>query len=173
MRIIDRFKQIDTFMFDVDGVMTDGGVLVLSDGDMARIMNTKDGYALSLAIKRGYKIFIISGSAESGVRRRMNNLGVKEVYFRVHDKKSFIEKLIDDHQLDRQNILFMGDDMPDLPVFDVVGLGCCPADAISELKSAADYISPKTGGSGCVRDVIEKVLKSKDHWGHDGNVVSQ
>lgn len=173
MRILDRFKQIDTFMFDVDGVMTDGGVVVLANEDMARIMNTKDGYALSLAIKRGYKIFIVSGSAPSGVERRMNNLGVKHVFFKIHDKQAFVEKLIEEHKLVRDKILFMGDDMPDLPVFDVVGLGCCPADAIEELTSAADYISPKVGGAGCVRDVIEKVLKANNDWGHDGNVVSQ
>lgn len=173
MQITDRFKQIDTFMFDVDGVMTDGGVVVLGNGDMARIMNTKDGYALALAVRKGYKIFIVSGSAPSGVERRMNNLGVQHVFFKVHDKKTFVQQLIEEHNLVKEKILFMGDDMPDLPVFDVVGLGCCPADAISELTDAADYISPKRGGAGCVRDVIEKILKANNHWGHDGNIVSQ
>ncbi|MFV0604947.1 MAG: KdsC family phosphatase [Niabella sp.] len=171
MRIIDRFKQIDTFMFDVDGVMTDGGVVVLANGDMARIMNTKDGYALALAIKRGYQIFIISGSAPSGVLQRLNNLGIKNVFFKIGDKKTFVEKLIAEHHLNRNNILFMGDDMPDLPVFDIAVMGCCPSDAVTELKSAADYISPKQGGRGCVRDVIEKVLKERHDGGCDG--VSQ
>lgn len=168
MRIVDRFKQVDTFMFDVDGVMTDGGVLVLADGDMARIMNTKDGYAMALAIKRGYKIFIVSGSAPSGVERRMNNLGIKHVFFKIGDKKTFVENLIQEHKLEKDKILFMGDDMPDLPVFDAIGVGCCPSDAVNELKKAADYISPLGGGRGCVRDVIEKVLKSRNDWGTDG-----
>ncbi len=168
MRIIDRFRLIDTFMFDVDGVMTDGGIVVLGSGDMARIMNTKDGYAMALAIKRGYRIFVVSGSAPSGVERRMNNLGIQHVFFKIGDKKTFVEKLIEEHGLVKDHILFMGDDMPDLPVFDVVGIGCCPADAISELKKAADYISPVVGGKGCVRDVIEKVLKVRNDWGADG-----
>ncbi len=168
MRITERFKQINTFMFDVDGVMTDGGIVVLGDGDMARIMNTKDGYAMALAIKRGYKIFIISGSAPSGVERRMNNLGIQHVFFKVGDKKTFVKQIIEEHKLDKEQILFMGDDMPDLPVFDVVGMGCCPGDAVKELRSAADYISPNGGGKGCVRDVIEKVLKTRDDWGSDG-----
>lgn len=155
-------------MFDVDGVMTDGGVVVLADGDMARIMNTKDGYALALAAKKGYNMFIISGSAPSGVQRRMNNLGIQNVFFKTENKKEFIQALIEKHNLNKNNILFMGDDVPDLPVFDVVGIGCCPADAVEELRNAADYISPKTGGNGCVRDVIEKVLKAKNDWGTEG-----
>ncbi len=168
MRIIERFRKIDTFMFDVDGVMTDGSVVVLGNGDMARIMNTKDGYAMALAIKKGYRIFIISGSAPSGVELRMNNLGIQHVFFKIGDKKTFAEKLIKEHHLSKENILFMGDDMPDLPVFDVVGIGCCPGDAVKELRSAADYISPNNGGRGCVRDVIEKVLKIRNDWGSDG-----
>lgn len=173
MGIADKFRQIDTFMFDVDGVMTDGGIVVMANGDMARIMNTKDGYALQLAVKKGYKFFIISGSAPSGVERRMNNLGIKNVYFEVPNKKAFVTKLIEEHRLDASRILFMGDDMPDMKVFEIVSLGCCPADAVADVKNAADYISPKVGGSGCVRDVIEKVLKSNNHWGVEEGISSK
>ncbi len=173
MSIEDRFQRIDTFMFDVDGVMTDGGIVVMGNGDLARIMNTKDGYALQLAAKRGYRFFIISGSAHSGVERRMNNLGITNVYFGVMNKKAFVQKLIAEHNLDPQTILFMGDDMPDMPVFEIVAIGCCPADAVPDVKSAARYISSLPGGTGCVREIIEKVMKIRGHWGVDENIASK
>lgn len=172
MQIPDRFQAIDTFMFDVDGVMTDGGVLVLSTGEMARIMNTKDGYALQLAVKRGYNIFVITGSSFSAVEKRMNNLGVKHVYFEVKDKKSYAQKLMGEFNLDPKKTLFMGDDLSDLPAFDVVALGCCPSDAVEDVRIAADYISSKKGGAGCVRDVIERVLKANGHWSVDESIAS-
>jgi len=172
MNILDKFQKIDTFMFDVDGVMTDGGILVMQNEDMARIMNTKDGYALQLAVKKGYKIFIITGSSFSGVQRRMNNLGVKHVYFEVKDKKGYVIKLMQEYDLKKENILFMGDDLSDLPAFDVVSIGACPADAVGEVISGANYISNKEGGRGCVRDVIEKVMKCRGDWGVDETIAS-
>lgn len=173
MNILDKFQRINTFMFDVDGVMTDGGIVVMGNGDMARIMNTKDGYALQLAAKKGYKIFVITGSSFSGVERRMNNLGIKNVYFEIKDKKTFVQKLIAEHNLNKEKILFMGDDLSDMPTFDVVGIGACPSDAVSEVISAAAYISTKAGGRGCVRDVIEKVLKCNGDWGVDVTIASK
>ncbi|MCH5597159.1 KdsC family phosphatase [Niabella ginsengisoli] len=173
MNVLSSFKQVDTFVFDVDGVLTDGSVLVLENGEMARRMNIKDGYALQLAIKKGYRIFIVSGSSPSAVEQRLNYLGISEIYFRIKDKKEFVQNLAEQHAFDMSRVLFMGDDMPDLPVFDIVGLSCCPADAVSDLKSAAKYISIKNGGEGCVRDVIEKVLKVKGDWKDTASVASK
>lgn len=172
MNILTSFGQINTFVLDVDGVLTDGSILVLESGEMARRMNVKDGYALQLAVKKGYRIFIVSGSSPSAVEKRLNNLGISEIYFRVHDKKKFIEALIAQHGLNAREVLFMGDDMPDLPVFGVVGLSCCPADAITDIRHAASYISVKKGGEGCVRDVIEKVMKIRGDWGVSSAVAS-
>ena len=164
MNVLSSFKQVTTFIFDVDGVLTDGTVLVLESGEMARSMNIKDGYALQLAIKKGYRIFIVSGSARSAVEKRMNYLGINDVYFGVKDKAAFIAGLAARHGFNLADCLFMGDDIPDLPVLGSVGLGCYPADAVNDIKAAAQYISSKGGGEGCVRDVIEKVLKINGHW---------
>lgn len=172
MNLLDDFQRIDTFIFDVDGVMTDGGIFVFQNGEMARKMNTKDGYALQLAVKKKYRFFIVTGSSPSAVKIRMNNLGIEHVYFNVRDKKAFVQDLINEHGLQKENILFMGDDLPDLPVFDVVGLGCCPADAVDEVKHAATYIAVKKGGCGCVREVIEKVLKCNNDWTIEKGIVS-
>lgn len=172
MNILSSFREIDTFIFDVDGVLTDGGLLVLEGGEMARRMNVKDGYALQLAIKKEYRIFIVSGSSPSAVDTRLRNLGITEIHFRVKDKQAFVKELATKHQFNLKRTLFMGDDIPDLPVMEVVALSCCPADAVSEVRAAAKYISEKKGGEGCVRDVIEKVLKLNDHWTADSTVVS-
>lgn len=173
MNILSRFSGIDTFIFDVDGVLTNGGVLVLESGEMARIMNTKDGYAMQLAIKKGYRVIIITGSSPSAVKQRMNNLGIEDVFFSVTDKKGLIEKLAIEKRLIKEKMLYMGDDMPDLPAFEAVGLNCCPADAVVDIKNAAHYISTKRGGEGCVRDVIEKVMKMNNHWGVEEGVASK
>lgn len=172
MNVLSEFKKINTFIFDVDGVLTDGRVLVLETGEMARTMNVKDGYALQLAIKKGYKIFIVSGSSRSAVEKRMNYLGIADVFFGVKDKRTFVTGLAVQHGLDLGCCLFMGDDMPDLPVFQVVGLGCCPSDAVNDIKAVAQYISSKKGGDGCVREVIEKVLKINGHWEAVSSVAS-
>lgn len=172
MNVLSSFKKVTTFIFDVDGVLTDGRVLVLESGEMARTMNVKDGYALQLAIKKGYKIFIVSGSSRSAVEKRMNYLGIQDIFFGIKDKGAFVADLADQHGFDLAGCLFMGDDMPDLPVFGKVGLGCCPADAVNDIKAVAQYISSKNGGDGCVRDVIEKVLKINGHWDTVSSVAS-
>lgn len=172
MTILADFKQINTFIFDVDGVLTDGNILVLENGEMARRMNVKDGFALQLAAKLGYKIFIVSGSSPSAVKQRLSNLGITEVYFKVKDKKKFILDLSTQYNFTLSKTLFMGDDMPDVPVLDIIGLSSCPCDAVPEIKSRANYISSKKGGEGCVRDVIEKVLKLNDHWNNDIQITS-
>lgn len=170
---MDLFKHITTFIFDVDGVLTDGTVLVLENGLQARRMNIKDGYALQLAIKKHYRILIISGAAASPVVDRLNKLGITEVHMGVTDKKSFVKNFIVNHNLNIEQVLFMGDDMPDLAAMSMVGLPACPSDAVNEVREAAKYISPFGGGNGCVRDVIEKVLKLKGHWEHTEDIASR
>ena len=164
MSFLQQFKPITTFVFDIDGVLTDGGLLILNDGQLARTMNIKDGYAMQLAVKKGYRIVIISGSHSDAVKERLSKLGVTECYMDVHDKKAKLLEIIAQYGLDRQEIMYMGDDIPDLAAMQLVGLPCCPADAVEEIKQSAQYISPFAGGKACVRDVIEKVMQLKGGW---------
>lgn len=173
MNILEKFKPIKTFVFDVDGVLTDGTVLVLNDGQQARSMNIKDGYALQLAIKKGYRVVVISGGNADAVKERLDKLGVKDCFLKVDKKKEKLEEYIDRYQLNRDTILFMGDDIPDYTSMQLCGLPCCPADAVPEIKQIAQYISPLEGGRGCARDVIEKVLKLNGHWDPDTTVASR
>jgi 3-deoxy-D-manno-octulosonate 8-phosphate phosphatase (KDO 8-P phosphatase) len=164
MTILDRFKKITTFVFDVDGVLTDGALLVFPEGQFIRRMHIRDGYALQLAVKKGYRVAIISGSHGDPVVTRLHKLGVQEVYMQVTDKEKKLEEYRQQHGLQWDEILYMGDDIPDYPVMQRVGMACCPADAVTEIRESSKYISPVAGGQGCVRDVIEKVLKLNDHW---------
>jgi 3-deoxy-D-manno-octulosonate 8-phosphate phosphatase (KDO 8-P phosphatase) len=168
-----QFKSITTFIFDVDGVLTDGTILVLENGLQARKMSIKDGFALQLAIKCGYRVIIVSGSSPSPVVDRLNKLGITDIHMSVLDKQSFIAGYMQQHKLQKEEVLFMGDDLPDLPAMSITGLPACPADAAAEIKEVVTYISPVNGGDGCVRDVIEKVLKLNDHWKFHPGVASR
>ena len=173
MNILKKFTPIKTFVFDVDGVLTNGTVLILNDGQMARQMNIKDGYALQLAIKKGYRVVVLSGGIVNAVKERLNKLGVTDSFFGVVNK---LEKLLDyvqQHQLKPEEILLMGDDIPDHAAMQLVGLPCCPNDAVTEIKQLSAYISSFDGGKGCVRDVIEKVLKLNGHWEMDSGVQAK
>lgn len=173
MDTIDLFKNVTTFIFDVDGVLTDGTVLVLENGLQARRMSIRDGYALQLAVKKNYQVLVISGAAISPVVDRLNKLGITHIHMGVTDKKGFIKNFMANNNLATEQVLFMGDDMPDLPVMSIVGLPACPADAVEEIKKVSKYISPVSGGYGCVRDVIEKVLKVNGDWQHIDNITSR
>ena len=173
MNVLEKFKTIKTFVFDVDGVLTDGSLLILEDGQMARQMNIKDGYALQLAVKKGYRVVIISGGTSDAVRERLNRLGVKDCFLKIDNKKEKLIEYVSQHGLSWDEILFMGDDIPDYIPMQLTGLPCCPADAVSEIKQISHYISPINGGKGCVRDVIEKVLKLNCHWDLDTTVPSR
>ncbi len=164
MNILDQFKQITTFVFDVDGVLTDGTLFVFDDGQFVRRMNIKDGFALQLAVKKGYRVIIISGGTSDAVTRRLNRLGINDVFMQVTDKKGKLAEYVKQHKLKWNEVLFMGDDIPDYEVMKQVGLSCAPADAVTEIKQIANYISLLPGGQGCAREVIEKVLKLNDHW---------
>ena len=159
-----KLKDINTFIFDVDGVMTDGTVILSSSGEMVRKMHTKDGLAIRMAIDAGFNIAIISGGNSEMVKDRMNYLGVKDVFLKVHDKIEVYENYMIMNQVEAKNVLYMGDDLPDYEVMTKVGLPTCPQDACEEIKSISEYISDKKGGDGCVRDVISQVLKLNNKW---------
>lgn len=173
MNILAKFKPIKLFVFDVDGVLTDGTLLVLNDGQMARRMNIKDGYALQLAVKKGYRVLVISGGTSDAVKQRLDKLGVTENYLQVENKKEKLLQYVSEHGLKWEEVLFMGDDIPDHSAMQLVGLPCCPADAATEIKQISQYISSFDGGKGCARDVIEKVLKLNGHWDLDTTVASK
>ena len=161
----EEFRHITTFVFDVDGVFTDGGITILPDGEMVRTMNTKDGYAVKAALHAGFKVAIISGGTNEAVRLRLQQLGVGDVYLGAHQKGSVLTEYAEKYNIPYEEILFMGDDIPDVAAMNMARMGCCPNDAVPEVLAAADYISHKNGGKGCVRDVIEQVLKVQGKWG--------
>jgi 3-deoxy-D-manno-octulosonate 8-phosphate phosphatase (KDO 8-P phosphatase) len=173
MNVLESFSRVSMFVFDVDGVLTDGTVLLLENGLQARKMHIKDGLALQMALRNGYKVVIVSGSYSEPVVKRMHYLGITEVYCAIHNKKNFLVDYLHKHNTDWKNVLFMGDDLPDIAVLKSVGVACCPADAVMEVKNACNYISPINGGYGCVRDVIEKVLKLNNAWNFDTEITSR
>jgi 3-deoxy-D-manno-octulosonate 8-phosphate phosphatase (KDO 8-P phosphatase) len=173
MNVLQYFKEITTFIFDVDGVLTDGRVLLMENGLQARQMHVRDGLALQMALQNGYNVVVISGGYSDPVLQRMHYLGVTEVYLATKNKKEFLENYLPKKNLTWKEVLFMGDDLPDLAVLQQAGLPCCPADAISEVKECSKYISHIKGGRGCVRDVIEKSLKLNDHWNFNAEVTSR
>ena len=173
MTLIGQFKRITTFVLDVDGVMTDGSVYVFDDGQQVRAMSTKDGFALQLAIKKGYEIIVISGGISDAVTQRLHKLGIRNVHMNVHEKREILLQYMSDNNLSKDEVLYMGDDIPDYMPMMEVGLPCAPADAVPEIKKIAHYISPLEGGKGCVREVIEKVLKLNGHWELDTRITSK
>ncbi len=160
-----EFRHITTFVFDVDGVFTDGGITILPDGEMVRTMNTKDGYAVKAALHAGFRVAIISGGTNEAVRLRLQQLGVGDVYLGAHQKGSVLKEYAEKHNISYDEMLFMGDDIPDIAAMNLARIGCCPNDAVTEVLDAAAYVSHKDGGKGCVRDVIEQVLKVQGKWG--------
>lgn len=173
MNLLEKFARIKSFVFDVDGVLTDGNLLILEDGQMARKMNIKDGYALQLALKKGYNILIISGGNSEAVRERLNRLGVKDVHLKVQDKRPVLNQFLHEKQLNIEEMLYMGDDIPDYDVMQSGILPCAPADAAHEIIGISEYVSPLKGGFGCVRDVIEKVLRIRGDWPIDVSIRSK
>lgn len=172
MQLLNKFQQIRLVVLDMDGVLTNGKLLLLSSDEWIREMDIKDGYALQLAVKSGLFIAVITGSSSDPVKKRLSVLGIDRFYDRVTYKGAKIIELMNDLQLNKNEILFMGDDIPDLEAFEQVGVKTCPADAVIELKQSADYISTYTGGNGCVRDVIEKILRVQGKWVQTAHVQS-
>lgn len=172
MNVLANFKLIKAFVLDVDGVLTDGSLILLNDGQMARTMNIKDGYALQLAVKKGYHILVISGGTSDAVKIRLEKLGISNVHMSVKDKQQVLKAFVAEHQLDWSQVLYMGDDVPDVAPMKLAGLPCCPADAATEVKNISQYISPINGGKGCVREIIEKVLLLNEDWNDDTLIAS-
>ncbi len=164
MNPLEKFREIETFIFDVDGVLTNNQVLVLEEGKLLRQMSIRDGFALKMAVQQGYRVCVISGGRSEGVRQRLLSLGLQDVYLGHSDKRDAFEEIIETYELDEGKILYMGDDLPDYPLMRRVGLPACPADAVPEVLEIAQYVSPLPGGSGCARDVIEKVLRLQGNW---------
>ncbi|NQX53799.1 KdsC family phosphatase [Pedobacter panaciterrae] len=161
---LQKLKNITTLIFDVDGVLTNGDIIASDSGEFLRTFNIKDGYALQLAVKRGYLICIISGGRGLAMQRRFEGLGIAEVFLGVSDKVDVFNSLLAKHNITADEVLYMGDDIPDLKVMQLVGLPTCPSDAVPEIKAISEYISPYSGGKTAVRDIIEKVLKVQQKW---------
>ena len=157
-------NDITTFIFDVDGVLTDGSVFVSNEGEMLRTMNIRDGYALKAAVESGYHVCIISGGSNEGVRIRLRNLGIADIHLGTPDKVKTFKEYTEVHRINPEQVLYMGDDIPDYHVMKLVGLPTCPQDASPEIKGISNYISHIKGGKGAVRDVIEQVMKVQGKW---------
>jgi 3-deoxy-D-manno-octulosonate 8-phosphate phosphatase (KDO 8-P phosphatase) len=164
MNLLQQFKPIRLMVMDVDGVLTDGSILLLDNGQMARSMHTKDGYAMKLAVTCGYEICIISGAHDEAVNMRLKKLGIHSIHLGIQDKATLLKDIMTSGGYAREEVLFIGDDMPDFEAMQLVGLSCCPLDAVEDIKAISTYVSHHNGGKGCVRDVIEKVLKLNGHW---------
>jgi 3-deoxy-D-manno-octulosonate 8-phosphate phosphatase (KDO 8-P phosphatase) len=160
----DKLQKINTFIFDFDGVLSDGKVYVHPDGEMVRATNVKDGYALQYALRKGYNIAVISGGYGESMRLRYRDFPGMEMYLKVSDKIVMFHEYLQKHNLQPENVLMMGDDIPDYKVMQMAGVRCCPADAAEEIKHIADYVSSRPGGNGAVREVIEQVLKAHGKW---------
>ena len=162
-----KLHEIKAFVFDYDGVISDGNIWSANDTIIVRSGNVKDGYAMQYALRKGYLIAILSGGSGDSIRSRMKMLGVEDVYLGSHRKKEIFEDFLKDKQLLPEQVLYVGDDIPDYDVMRLAGVSACPADAAEDIKAVADYISHKNGGCGCVRDVIEQVLRLQGQWFHE------
>ena len=163
----NKLSQITTFIFDVDGVLTDGTVILESSGEMVRTMHTKDGYALQHAVKKGYHIVIISGGSSVMVKKRLEGLGVEHIYLGKKHKLPVLNEHLQNHNISLSQVIYMGDDIPDLPCLKVVGISSCPKDASVEVREVCEYISHINGGKGCVRDVLEQTMRIQNKWMDD------
>ncbi len=169
----EYLSDISTFVFDVDGVLTDGTILVNTEGEMLRTMNIKDGFALKTAVDNHFNVCIISGGTNEGVRKRLAGLGIKDIHLGAHHKTELLNEYFASKNVKAENVLYMGDDIPDLAAMKLVGLPTCPQDAVPEIKQISKYISHKKGGKGAVRDVIEQVLKVQGNWMSDGSASAK
>jgi 3-deoxy-D-manno-octulosonate 8-phosphate phosphatase (KDO 8-P phosphatase) len=170
--IFDAFKKVKALVLDVDGVLTDGHILVNEHGEQWRTFHVRDGYAIQLAVRQNMPILVITGGRSEGVRLRLEGLGVKAIKMGVHDKVSVLQDWAREQQIAFEDILFMGDDMPDLEAMKQVGLAVCPSDAIPEIKDICQFITLAKGGQGAVREVIESILKLQGKWPVQSGVTS-
>jgi len=164
MNNLEKFRRVKAFVFDVDGVLTDHSIFVFENGKIVRKLNDKDLIALRKAIEHKYKIAIISGGNLNGLAQIFKEIGITDLYEKTRDKKAAYDEFKSIYDIDNEQVLYMGDDLPDYPVMRIVGLPVCPKNAAPEIRAITRYVSPLGGGEGCVRDVIEKVLRLKKVW---------
>lgn len=164
MNLLEKFRDIHTFIFDIDGVFTNSDLIIMENGELLRKMNVRDGYAVKRAVRAGYRICVITGGFSEGVTMRLAGLGIKDIYTGINNKLDTFEEYVYANEIDTAGVLYLGDDIPDYESMRLAGLPCCPQDAANEIIEICQYISPKKGGEGCVRDVIEKVMKLHGKW---------
>lgn len=164
MSFLEKLHDITTIILDVDGVLTDSSVYVLEDGILMRKMSIRDGFAIKYAIEKGYRIIIITGGKSEGVIKRLQGLGVKEIYSGMADKLEAMDELIEVYDLDLARCAYMGDDLPDYESMRLVSLPTCPSNAVPEIRQICQFVSPLKGGEGCVRDLLEKIMKVQGKW---------
>lgn len=160
----DELQKVKALVFDVDGVLSSDCVPLHPSGEPMRMVNIKDGYAMQLAVRRGYRLAIITGGRTEAIRKRFAGLGIEDIYMGAAYKMEQFNDFLKKYNLKAEEILYMGDDIPDYEVMKVCGYPCCPADACSEIKAISRYVSPMKGGCGCGRDVIEQVMKANGDW---------
>ena len=160
----EKLNKITTLIFDIDGVFTDNRVLVMENGEVIRNVHSKDGYAIQLAVKKGYRLVIISGGNNVAVKNLLTKAGIQHIFINQHDKLQCYKDFIYENNLNDEEVLYMGDDLPDHEVMSRVGIAACPNDSATEIKAISIYISPKKGGEGCVRDIIEQVMRVQGTW---------
>ena len=160
----EDIARVEAIVLDVDGVMTDGGIIPTPEGDFIRRYNAKDGYAIASAIREGLKVCVISGGRGRMLENRLQMLGVTRFYLNCMDKVAAIQEFANDYNIDLENVIYMGDDIPDLECMRLVGVPVCPSDAAMEVVEASRYISEFSGGHGAVRDIVEQVMRAKGVW---------
>lgn len=165
----DKLRKIRAFAFDVDGVLTDGGILADLNGELYRTFDSKDGMALRMAIMKGYHLAIITGGRSESIRNRFRTCGIRpeDIYLGSRAKIEDFEDFCSRHGLEAEEVMYFGDDLPDIPVMEACGCGACPCDAVDEVKEIADYVCSRQGGKGCVREAVERVLKQHGRWSLD------
>ncbi len=164
VHLFDKFNAVRAFVLDVDGVLTDNFVHLTESGEQLRRMNIRDGLGIRIAMQNGFPFCVITGGRSQGVIKRLSWLGIEHIYSGISEKWPVLLQFLEAVQLRPTDVCYIGDDLPDLEVLRKVGLAACPSDAVAEVRAVADYISPLPGGAGCVRDLIEKVLKTQDKW---------
>lgn len=167
-----KLSKIKAFAFDLDGVFTDGTVLATETGDLLRFHNAKDGYAVRMAIVSGYPVAIITGGSSESIIKRFVPIGVKDIYLKSINKIPDFLDFCSKNNLSPDEVLFMGDDIPDIGILEKCGLATCPSDAVNEVKEVCEYISHYKGGRGCVRDIIEQTLKVQGKWSRNPEAYS-
>lgn len=168
----EDIARTEAFIFDVDGVMTDGGIIPTVEGDFIRRYNAKDGYALAYAVRMGYKVCIITGGRGRTLENRLKMLGIKRYYTDCMDKIAAMRAFFAEEGLNPEHVIYMGDDIPDLECMRAVGIPVCPADAAAEVIEASRYVSEFCGGHGAVRDIVEQVLRARGDWARDSKGVT-